>query len=174
MKETLQDLKTRRSCREYLDKQIDPKDLDAILEAGTCAPNGMGKQAAVMVAIQNKETIAKLSKWNAAVMGVQVDPFYGAPTIVVVLADKRVHSHVEDGALVMGNLLNAAHALGVDSCYVYRARQMFETEEGKALLKEWGLGEDYAGVGICLLGHGAEGGIAPAKPKKPNYIIKVQ
>lgn len=173
MKETLQDLKTRRSCRKYQAKQIKEEELTAILEAGTYAPTGRGAQSPVIVAVQDKETIAKLSKMNAAVMGSTDDPFYGAPTVLVVLADKNRVTHLEDGTLVMGNLLNAAHAVGVDSCFIYRAKEVFETEEGKALLKQWGIEGEYVGIGHCILGYGAEGGVAPAAPRKPNYIVRV-
>ena len=173
MKETLEDLKTRRSCRKYLPGQIKEEELNAILEAGTYAATGKGKQSPVIVAVQDKETIAKLSKLNAAVMGKNIDPFYGAPTVVVVLADKNVRTYLEDGALVMGNLLNAAHAVGVDSCFIYRAKEVFESEEGKALLKQWGIGDNYVGIGNCILGYGAEDGKASAAPRKSNYIVRV-
>ena len=173
MKETLEDLKTRRSCRKYQQKQVGQKELDAILEAGKYAPTGMGKQSPIMVVIQDRETLAKISKLNAAVINSPTDPFYGAPTVVVVFANKNINTYVEDGALVMGNLLNAAHAVGVDSCFVYRAREVFETKEGKALLKKWGIGDQYVGIGNCILGYGAEGGINPAIPRKSDYVIKV-
>ncbi|WP_371367723.1 hypothetical protein SRRS_15580 [Sporomusa rhizae] len=173
MKETIQDLKARRSCRKYQAKQIKEEELNAILEAGTYAPTGKGAQSPVIVAVQDKETIAKLSKMNAAVMGSKDDPFYGAPTVLVVLADKNRVTHLEDGTLVMGNLLNAAHAMGVDSCFIYRAKEVFETEEGKALLKQWGIEGDYVGIGNCILGYSAEGGVAPAAPRKSNYIVRV-
>lgn len=173
MKETLHDLKTRRSCRKFQKEQIKEEELNSILEAGTFAPTGMGKQSPVIIAVQDKETITKLSKMNAAVMGGTSDPFYGAPTVVVVLANKNAVTAVEDGTLVMGNLLNAAHAVGVDSCFIYRAKEVFETEEGIALLKQWGIEGDYIGIGNCVLGYGAEGGVAPAAPRKANYIVRV-
>lgn len=173
MKATLTDLKTRRSCRKYKPEQIKNEELDAILKAGTYAPTGMGRQSPVIVAIQDKETIAKLSKLNAAVMGGTSDPFYGAPTVVVVLAPKNIPTYLEDGALVMGNLLNAAHAVGVDSCYIYRAKEVFETKEGKDLLNKWGIKGDYVGIGNCILGYGDEGGVASAAPRKSDYIVRV-
>ena len=173
MNATLEVLKTRRSCRKYLPEQIKDDELEAILEAGTYAPTGMGKQSPVMVAVQDRETIAKLSKMNAAVMGNHSDPFYGAPTVVVVLADKNVSTALEDGALAMGNLMNAAHAVGVDSCFIYRAKQMFETQEGKELLRQWGIEGDYTGIRNCILGYAAPGGVAAAAPRKANYIVKV-
>ena len=173
MNETLKTLKERRSCRKYLDKQVDAKTLDLILEAGTYAPSGMNKQASVIVAVQDKETRDKIAKMNAAVMGMDNDPFYGAPTVLVVLADPSVRTYVHDGALVMGNLMNAAHSVGVDSCYIFRAKEVFATEEGKAMLRNWGIPETYEGIGNCILGYRDEGGVRPVAPRKENYIVKV-
>lgn len=173
MNEVLNALKQRRSCRKYLPKQVDAAQLDAILEAGTYAPTGMNRQAPVIVAIQDPDTVKLVSKLNAAVMGADTDPFYGAPTVVVVLADPAVRTYLHDGALVMGNLMNAAHAVGVDSCYIFRAKEVFETEEGKALLRQWGVPEHFVGIGNCILGYGDEGGKRPASPRKEGYILKV-
>ena len=169
--QALECMKTRRSCRRYLDKQITKEALSAILEAGTYAPTGMGKQSPVIVAVQDAETIRQLSRLNAAVMNGTGDPFYGAPTVLVVFADSERPTWLEDGALVMGNLLNAAHAAGVASCYIYRAREVFRTEEGRALMKKWGLSENYIGVGNCILGYASEGGEKEAAPRKSDYII---
>lgn len=173
MKETLQDLKARRSCRKYRAEQITKEELDQILEAGTYAPTGMGKQSPVIVAVQDKETRDLLSKLNAKVMGSDVDPFYGAPTVLVVLADRTVRTHVDDGNMVIGNLLNAAHAIDVDSCYIYRAREVFDTDEGKALLKKWGVEGDYEGIGNVILGYGLPEGKKEAAPRKSSYIVRV-
>ena len=173
MNETLQILKTRRSCRKYLPEQIREDELDKILEAGIWAPTGMGMQSPRIIVIQDKETIAKLRKMNADIMGTDSDPFYGAPTVLVVLADKSRPTYREDGALVMGNLMNAAHAVGVSSCWIHRAKEEFESEKGKELLKKWGITGDYAGIGHCILGYSAEGGEAKAKPRKENYIVRV-
>ncbi|MBA5850542.1 nitroreductase [Clostridium sp. cel8] len=173
MKETLIDLKTRRSCRKYKSQQIKKEELDAILEAGTYAPTSMGKQSPIIVAIQDKATIDKISKLNAAVMGTDSDPFYGAPTLVVVFTNKDRATYIEDGALAIGNMLNAAHALGVGSCYIYRARESFDTKEGRAFMKKWGLPDNYVGVGNCILGYAEDGGIQEAAPRKKDYIIKV-
>ena len=173
MNEILKALRERRSCRRYLPKQVEQEALDAILEAGTYAPTGRNLQAPVIVAIQDPETVRLVSKLNAAVMGADSDPFYGAPTVVVVLADPAVRTYLHDGALVMGNLMNAAHAVGVDSCYIFRAKEVFETEEGKALLRQWGVPENYVGIGNCILGYGAEGGKRPVSPRKEGYVIKV-
>ena len=171
MKETLQDIKARRSCRKYLDQQISDEQLDAILEAGTWAATGMGMQSPIMIVVQDKAMVEKLSRMNAAILGVESDPFYGAPTIVIVLADKARPTYVEDGALVMGNLMLAAEAVGAASCWIHRAREVFASEEGKALLKKWGLKETLVGVGNCILGYPDED---PApKARVEGRIVKV-
>lgn len=172
MRETLEDLKTRRSCRKYRPEQIKDEELDRILEAGTWAPTGMGAQSPKIVVVQDKETVQLLSKMNAAVMGGKGDPFYGAPTVLIVLADKSRMTCVEDGALVLGNLMNAAHAVGVGSCWIHRAKEVFESPEGKELLKKWGIEGDYVGVGHCILGYAADAPAAP-KPRKADYIVRV-
>ena len=173
MNETLKTLKERRSCRKYLPRQVDADALELILEAGTYAPTGMNRQAPVIVAVQDRETRDRIAKLNAAVMGVDSDPFYGAPTVLVVLADPAVRTYVYDGSLVMGNLMNAAHAVGVDSCYIFRARDVFATEEGKAMLRSWGIPDHFEGIGNCILGYRDEGGDKPASPRKENYIVKI-
>ena len=173
MKETLEDIKTRRSCRKYQDRQVADEQLSAVLEAGTWAATGHGRQSPIMIVVQDRETIAQLSKMNARVMGVTSDPFYGAPTVVIVLADKKCPTWAADGALVMGNLMLAAHAVGLGSCWINRAKEEFETPEGRELLKKWGIEGDYAGVGHCILGYAAENGEAPAAPRKEGYIIRV-
>lgn len=133
--ETLHTLETRRSCRAYLDRQVDAETLDAVLQAGTFAPTGMGRQSPVIVAVQDKAARDELSRMNAAVMGSDGDPFYGAPTVLVVLADTACGTYQYDGSLVMGNLLNAAASLGLGSCWIHRAKEVFATAEGKALLQ---------------------------------------
>ncbi|MBC5687431.1 nitroreductase [Mediterraneibacter sp. NSJ-55] len=175
MEATLYDLKNRRSVRKYKTEQIKKEELEKILEAGTYAPTGMGIQSPKIVVVQDKETISKLSKLNAKFEpgSEEEDTFYGAPTVLIVLADKSRPTYVEDGSLVMGNLLNAAYALGVGSCWIHRAKEMFEAEEGKELLKAWGLdAEKYAGIGNCILGY-ADEEAAPAEPRKSDYIVFV-
>ena len=174
MEATLQDLKTRRSIRAYRPEQIKEEELQKILEAGTYAPTGMGKQSPRIVVVQDRETRDLLSKLNAAVMGTDSDPFYGAPTVLVVLADRERPTCVEDGSLVMGNLMNAAHAVGVGSCWIHRAREVFDSGEGRALLKKWGIEGDYVGVGHCILGYPADGAVPEAKPRKEDYIVYVR
>lgn len=172
--EVLQAMQQRRSCRAYLDRQVSAEALDAVLTAGTWAPTGMGAQSPVIVAVQDKQTRDALSRLNAAVMGNDKDPFYGAPTVLVVLADKNRHTCVEDGSLVMGNLMLAAHAAGLGSCWIHRAREVFESAEGKALLTKWGLDADkYIGVGHCILGYAAPGGTREPAPRKADYVVRV-
>lgn len=173
MKETLLDLKTRRSCRKYKAEPITKEELEQILEAGTYAPTGMGRQSPIIVAVSDKETRDLLSKLNAEVMGAEMDPFYGAPTVLIVLADKNIPTYVDDGNLVIGNMLNAAHAIGVDSCYIYRAREVFQTDKGKELLKKWGIEGDYEGIGNVILGYGLPEGRKEAAPRKESYIVRV-
>lgn len=167
-------LKNRRSIRKYKKDQISDEQLNQILEAGVYAPTGMGKQSPYIVVVQKPELIAKLSAMNAAVMGVDGDPFYGAPTVIVVLADSAVAGTYEyDGSLVMGNLMNAAYAVGVDSCWIHRAKEIFASEEGKQLLKEWGLPETCVGIGHCILGY-RDCEYPAAKPRKENYVIRIR
>ena len=172
MNEVLKLLKQRRSIRRYKAEQIKDAELDAILETGTYAPSGMGKQSAVMVVLQDRETIAALSKINAEIQGNPgTDPFYGAPTVVAVLADSTSYNWLKDGSLVMGNLMNAAASLGVGSCWINRCGETFDRPEGRAYLEKWGLGESFKGVGYCILGY-AEGEAPAPKPRKENYIIR--
>ena len=131
----------------------------------------MNTQKTVMVAVRDKETRDQLSRLNAAVMGSTGDPFYGAPCVIVVLADPQRYTWVEDGSLVMGNLMEAAHAVGLGSCWIHRAREVFDSEEGKALLRKWGLPEQLRGVGNCILGYADES--PAAKPRLDGRIIKV-
>ena len=163
----------RRSCRKFKTEQIKDEELQAILEAGKYAATGKGLQSPKMVVIQNPEVIAKLSKWNADIMGVTSDPFYGAPTVILVLADATRTTAVQDGSLVMGNLMLAAHSIGVASCWINRAKEEFATEEGKALLKQWGIEGDYIGVGHCVLGYPAVDLPKPA-PRKEDYVVFVK
>jgi len=174
MNKTIQDLKERRSIRSYKAEQIKDEELEMILEAGAYAPTGMGRQSPIMVAIQDAETIAKLSKMNAEVFGnTDIDPFYGAPTVVVILADPTIPTCVEDGSLVMSNLMNAAQSIGVASCWIHRAKEEFDSEEGKQLLKMWGITGDYIGVGHCILGY-AKGDSPEAKERKKDYITIIK
>lgn len=174
MNAALENLLTRRSCRAYEDRQIDEKTLDAILEAGTYAPTGRGTQSPIIVAISDPDTLAQVEKLNAAVMGRDDShPFYGAPTVVVVFEDGESPLGNSDANLVIGNLLNAANAVGVDSCYIWRAKEAFGSAEGKALKKAWNVPDTYVGAGNVILGYGKPGGKREAPPRKADYIRKV-
>ncbi len=172
MNETLNNLKTRRSVRSYKPEQVDTALLEQVLEAGTFAPTGGGRQTPLIVAVQDSQTVRQLSRMNAAVNGNKSDPFYGAPTVLVVLAERSRGTYLLDGASVITTLLNAAHAVGLGSCWIHRAKEEFESEEGKALLKQWGVEGDYEGVGHVVLGYAAEEPGEPA-PRKANYIVRV-
>jgi nitroreductase len=170
--ETLKTLIERRSCRSYKADPIPTEVLDQILEAGTYAATGMGRQSPIMVAVTDKKTRDQLSKMNAAVMGASNDPFYGAPVVIVVLANRAVPTYLYDGSLVMGNLMNAAHSLGIASCWIHRAKEEFDSAEGKAILKDLGIEGDYEGIGHCILGYAAQEN-KTAAPRKEKYIYRI-
>ncbi len=177
MSTTMNDLLTRRSVRSYTDEVPPMEVIEEICKAGTYAPTGMNRQAPVIVAVTNREVRDRLSKLNAAVFGPDndMDPFYRAPVVLVVLADTTAAmTWKEDGSLVMGNLLNAAHAKGLGSCWIHRAKEVFETEEGKAILKDAGIeNENLVGIGNCILGYTA-GDYPEAAPRKDNYIYWIK
>lgn len=170
--ETLQSMKDRRSIKSYLPEQIKKEELDTVLEAGIYAANGRGLQSAKIVVVQDKETRDLLSRLNAQVMGTDIDPFYGAPTVLIVFADSESHTYLEDGSLVMGNLMLGAYAVGLGSCWIHRAKEVFEMPEGKELMEKWGLDAKYKGVGHCILGY-IKGDMPKAKPRKADYILRV-
>ena len=170
--ETLTTLKTRRSCRAYKAEHVEEEKLNAIVEAGTYAPTGMGKQSPIILVIKDQEIRNKLAKLNAAAMGMDIDPFYGAPELIVVLADKTMPTYLYDGSLVMGNMLNAAADLGVASCWVHRAKEEFESDEGKEILKKLGIEGNYEGIGNLILGYAAKPA-GEAAPRKANYVYSI-
>ena len=172
MAETLLTLKTRRSCRAYKPELIEEEKLNAIIEAGTYAATGMGRQSPIIIAVTDRAFRDKLSKMNAAVMGRDGDPFYGAPELLIVLANKEVRTYVYDGSLVMGNMMNAAADLGVASCWIHRAKEEFESEEGKQILKDLGIEGEYEGIGHLVLGYAAEPAKEPA-PRKADYVYRI-
>ena len=153
MSEALGNLLERRSIRAYKPEQISEDELQSVLKAGLLAPSAMNRQPTAMLVVQDKDTIALLSKLNAKVMGKDIDPFYGAPTVIVVLADRNVPTYIEDGALVLGNLMNAANAIGLGSCWVNRAKEVFEMPEAREILRKAGIGDEYIGIGHCILGY---------------------
>ena len=169
MNEIIKAMETRRSIRGYKEDMVPEELIAEVVEAGTYAATGMGRQSPIILAVTNKEVRDRLSKVNAEIMGTTSDPFYGAPVVLVVLADKSRPTYLYDGSLVMGNLMLAAHSLGLGSCWINRAKETFEREEGKAILKELGIEGDYEGIGNCVIGYAKE----PAKdaaPRKTDYV----
>lgn len=171
--EALENMKTRRSIRKFKSTMIPKETIEKIIEAGTYAATGMNWQSPIIIAVTNKELRDKLSKQNSKIMGADTDPFYGAPVVLIVLADKSRPTYVYDGSLVMGNLMNAAHACGISSCWIHRAKEEFESEEGKQLLKELGIEGDFEGIGHCILGY-ADCEQPTAQKRKENYVYWVE
>ena len=173
MNEALNNMKTRRSIRAYKPDMVPQDVIDRIIEAGTYAASGMNRQPAIIIAVTDKAIRDKLSKMNADVMGANNDPFYGAPVVLIVLADKTVPTYLYDGSLVMGNLMNAAHAEGIGSCWIHRAKEMFESAEGKEILKSLGIAGEYEGIGNCVLGYAVNPN-PEAGPRKDNYVYYIK
>lgn len=170
MNEVLKVIKERRSCRDFKSDMLPDSVIQEICEAGSYAPTGMNRQSPIIVAVKDKALRDKLSAMNAGIMGKEnFDPFYNAPVILIVLADRNVPTHVYDGSLVMENLMLAAQSLNIGSIWIHRAREEFDSEEGKAILKELGITGDYEGIGHCAIGY-ANSAPNPAPPRKENYI----
>ena len=164
----LEIIRTRRSYRSYKAEQITDEQLNAVLEAGTFAPTSRGLQSPFIVAIQNEALKVRLAKMNAEIMGVTTNPYYDAPTYVLVFVPADAPNGIQDASLVLENMMLAAHAQGLGSCWIHREREMFATEEGKELMREWGLSEGLVGIGALALGY-PEGEPSPAKPRKEGY-----
>ena len=167
-KNFLEIIRTRRSYRSYQPEQITDEQLNAVLEAGTYAPTSRGLQSPFIVAIQNEELKARLAKMNAEIMGVTTNPYYDAPTYVLVFVPSDAPNGIQDASLVMENMMLAAHAQGLGSCWIHREREMFATEEGKELMQQWGLPEGLVGIAALALGY-PNGEPSPAKPRKEGY-----
>jgi len=173
MNEIIKNMETRRSVKKYKSEMVPGEIIDKIAEAGTYAPSGMNRQSSVIVAVTDKAVRDKLSELNAEIMGRPgTDPFYGAPVVLVVLANRSCPTYIYDGSLVMENLMLAAHSLDIGSCWIHRAKEMFETDEGKEILKSLGIEGDYEGIGNCVLGYSDEGE-KNAPPRKGNYVYKI-
>lgn len=168
--ETIQTIRSRRSCRAYKPEQITNEELEAVLGAGTYAASAMGKQSAKIVVVQDAAAREKLSRMNAAIMGKDCDPMYGAPTILVVLADANAKCAVQDGSLVMGNLMLAAHALGLGSIWIHRAKEEFERPEYKQLLKDLGVEGEWEGIGHCVVGY-IDGEAPQPAPRRDGRVF---
>ncbi|MBU5474947.1 nitroreductase [Roseburia sp. MSJ-14] len=174
MSEVMQNMITRRSIRSYKPDMVPEEVINRIVEAGTYAATGMGKQSPIIIAVTNKELRDKLSKKNAEIMGhPDMDPFYGAPVVLIVLANKERPTYLYDGSLVMGNLMLAAHDEGLGSCWIHRAKEEFESPFGKEILKSLGIEGDYEGIGHCVIGY-TNGEEPKAAPRKENYVYYIK
>ena len=151
--EALKLIESRRSIRSYKPDMVPDDLIDKVIEAGTFAATGGGRQSPIIIAVKDRKTRDKLSKLNADIMGAETDPRYGAPLVLIVLADRSSSTYLYDGSLVMGNLMLAAHALGLGSCWIHRAKEEFDRPEGKEILKDLGITGDYEGIGHCILGY---------------------
>lgn len=174
MNEVLKAIKDRKSVKKYKDTPVPKELIEQIVEAGLCAPSGLNKQAPIVIAVTDKATRDELSRLNAGSDPFfRSDPFYGAPCVLVVLADKNAaHTYLYDGSLTMGNMLLAAHSLGLGACWIHRAKETFETPEGKAILEKLGLTGDYEGIGNCVIGYPD---MTPqAKPRKENRAFYIE
>ena len=171
--DALQAMLTRKSIKKYKPDPVPQALIDQIIEAGLNAPSGLNKQAPIIVAVTNEEIRDKLSKLNAGKDPFfRADPFYGAPVVLVVLADKSVPTYLYDGSLVMENLQLAAHALGLGACWIHRARETFEMDEGKEILKSLGIEGEYEGIGNCILGYPDHD--PDKKPRKENRVYYIK
>ncbi len=155
MNETVKTLISRKSTKSFEDRHVDKALIEQIVAAGLNAPSGRNKQTPLVAVVTDEGTVQKLSAMNGAVLGMGGDPFYGAKDVIAVLA-RREGTYVYDGSLAMGNLLNAAFSLGVGACWIHRAKEVFASEDGKALLSMWGIEEDVEGIGFCILGYAKE------------------
>lgn len=175
MSEVMDKIVTRRSVRAFTDKMPTDEQLEEIIKAGTYAATGMNRQSPIIIAVTNKELRDKLAVMNAGFMGkgADFDPFYGAPVVLIVLADKSAPTYIYDGSLVMGNLMLAAHDQGLGSCWIHRAREEFETEEGREILRSLGIEGDYEGIGHCVIGYPKVEQPAD-KPRKENWVYYIK
>ncbi|MBP2653609.1 MAG: Nitroreductase [Firmicutes bacterium] len=170
MNDVINAMVTRRSTRKYKPDMVSPEIIEQIVKAGTYAATGMGRQSPIIIAVTNQEIRNRLSEVNAEIMGaVGSDPFYGAPVVLIVLADKNCPTRVYDGSLVMGNIMLAAHSLGLGGCWIHRAKETFERDEGKEILKQLGIKGDYEGIGHCVIGY-SDGPAISVLPRKSDYF----
>ena len=172
MNETMNAILTRRSVRKYTDEMPKREDLEQIIRAGLYAASGKGGQSSIILAVTDKALRDRLMEMNRKIGGWAegFDPFYGAPAVLLVLARRNTPFTVADGSLTMGNMMLAAHALGLGSCWINRAREAFDTEEGKELLHSLGIEGDFEGVGHCIVGFPA-GDLPAAAPRKEGRVF---
>lgn len=170
--EVLDTIRMRRSVRAYKPDAVPEELLNAVLEAGIYAPTGGGRQSPTIIAVTSDRYRREIAELNAGVMGSHTDPYYGAPAVILVLAEGTASTFVEDGSCVLENMMIAAASLGLGSVWVHREREIFDSEEGKALLREWNLPETLRGVGSIALGYPA-GMTGEAAKRKEHYIVRV-
>ncbi len=174
MNDIIKNIISRRSVKKYKDTMVEQELIDSIVEAGTYAPSGLNKQSPIILEITNKDIRNRLSKINAKIANMPdgFDPFYNAPVVLIVLANKDIPTYIYDGSVVMENMMLAAHSLGLGSCWIHRAKETFETEEGKQLLLDLGIKGNYEGIANCIIGYSDTNSII--KPRKENYVYKIQ
>ena len=174
MNEVMKAMLERRSCRSYKPDMVPQEDIDAVIEAGLYAATGAGKQTPIVIAVTDKKVRDELAKVNAQIGGWKegFDPFYGAPVVLIVLAKKSFPTYVYDGSLMMGNMMLAAHSLGLGSCWIHRAKEEFEMDAYKKLLKDLGVDEEVEGIGHCILGY-ADGELPKAAERAPGRVYKI-
>ena len=170
--EVLKTIRSRRSVRAYRKNAVPQELISEICEAGTYAPTGGGRQSPTIIAVISEKYRNELTRLNAEVMGKDTDPYYGAPVIILVLAQGEADTFIEDGSCVLENMMLAAASLGLGSVWVHREREIFDNEKGKTLLREWGLPETLRGVGSIALGYPASTPGEPAK-RKDDYVLLV-
>lgn len=182
MNQTIENIISRRSIKKYTDQPVPMELIEEVVKAGTYAPSGMNKQSAKIIAVTNKEMRDRLSRINLDIIigrgmnptSGHSDPFYGAPVVLVVLAKKEVGTNIYDGTLVMENMMIAANSLGLGSCWIHRAKETFETEEGKQILAELNIPDEYVGIGNCILGYAVPDAIKPQAPRKDDFVTWVK
>lgn len=166
-------LKERRSIKKFKDTLPDDESISKICEAGLYAACGRGTQGVKFLVVKNKEVVNELSKLNAEIMGIDKDPFYNAPMLIVVFANKNNHTYIEDGSLALGNMMNEAFSIGIDSCWIHRAKEMFDNPKGRSIAKKYGIEDEYVGIGNCILGY-RDCDYPKAKERLDNRIIIVE
>lgn len=173
--EVIRAMLERRSIRKYKPDMVPRELIDQVIEAGLYAASAKNKQPWIILVVTDKKLRDRLSEMNREILGAEpgFDPFFGAPVVLVVLADKDNANRIYDGSLVMGNLMLAAHSLGLGSCWIHRARQEFDSDEGKQILKDLGIEGDYEGIGHCILGYPDQENPAPP-PRKPDKVYYVE
>ena len=173
MNQVLEAIISRRSCKNFKSDPVPREIVEQVVRAGLYAPSGGNRQPVKIIAVTEKTTRDQLSRLNSKYDSAgRADPFYGAPVVLAVVVDKSIPTALNDGSLALGNMLLAAHALGIGSCWIHRAREVFEDGEAIALLRSLGLEGDYLGIGHCVLGYPVESAGAPL-PRKENRVFYI-